>query len=414
MKTRGHTLRKTAVAAAVVMAVASTALIGDMPTYELGLSPFISAAYAREEGSGHAGAGGQNGAMGGQRGGQGGEHAAGQGHRGGKSVADVLSDDGSEEDSDRPEWAQTPGRDNKPGGGNAGGSTKKGDDYGDLFVILRDEDGTPTAVPNAPGEVYILLSNGEVIATVDGEVPEGTDASLLQAVEFGRMNIARSPDRVLDHALLEALSKLATLGEDGTLVITADNLESLTDAAGRLVVDGATIDSPLENLALYEALLSAQTVDGMLVLSASSSKDGTDGTYTVLVDPSLRLDLAASALAASSDKTGDLTIDEVMLISSFLDVDDDLATLVTDYSYDTQSAYAGEMVTVLVETQPDVYELKTVPLLSNVEFNTIDRYYIDDDGDVESEHDGEGIDAFVQAADDAVQVIEFVHDNTAP
>jgi len=417
MNTQIRVLKRTALAVAITMVIGGVASLDRSIETETGMSSFISAAYAGDGGSG----GGQKGAMGAGRGGQGGQGAGGQGQgqgqRGGKSVADVLADDGAEEDSDRPEWAGVPGRDGKPGGGNAGGSTQKGGDYGDLFVVLRDNDGEPIAAPG--NEVYILLSDGRVVMTVDGEVPAAY-ADLAQPVEFGRMNIARAPDSVLEHSLTEALSKL-----DG-LIITPETIATLTDASGRLLTnDNLTIDSPLENLALYEALLTAPTVDGMLVLSATSSHDGADATYTVLVDPAVRLDLAASAIAASSDKTGALTVDEIVLISSFMGVDDELGALVSgDYTYDKDAAFAGEEATILVDPEGDgTYITVTGEVLNLMNeyspdaFNVIQQPVVMDypnEADVQFEEGLTGISLFTQAADDAVQVLEFVHDTSAP
>jgi hypothetical protein len=49
----------------------------------------------------------------------------------------------------------------------------------------------------------------------------------------------------------------------------------------------------------------------------------------------------------------------------------------------------------------DVYYPKEVVINEVVEFNTIDPIV----------NDGNGIDTFTQAADDSVQVLEYVHDN---
>lgn len=397
MNTQTRLLRKTVLAAAVAIVVSGVASVGDFAGLETGMSPFVSTAYAGDGGSGN----GQKGAMGGGRGGQGARGAGGQGQKGGRSVADVLADDDGDDDSDRPNWAGSDGdKDNTPGGGNAGDNNQKGGDYGDLFVILRNDDGSPVT---AGDEVYILLSDGSVVLTEGGEVPPGTDATLLQAVEFGRMNIARSPASVIEHALTEALSKL-----DG-LTIDATTIDGFTDESGRLTVDELTIDSPLENLALYEALLTAQpNDDGLLVVSATSSHDGADTTYTLLVDPSVRMDLAASAIAASSDKFGDLTMDEVVLISSFMGVDDELADLVEDYTYDPSDFY-NTNVTILVEQPDGSFEKESVNLLVAVDFNTIERPYLDGD-ELKIDADTDGIDIFTQAADDSVQVLEYVHE----
>lgn len=418
MKTRNTVFRKTALAAAVVL------LVGGVSTMDGSIMPggttysWISSAYAGDDGGGKGGAGGHKGAMGEGRGGEGAKGAGGPGYRGGKSIVDVLADDGGEDDSDAPAWAGTPGRDNKPGGGNAGSDTEKGGDYGDLFVVLRDVDGE--VVTTEGNEHYVLLTNGTVIITEDGEVP-AEYAALAEPVEFGRMNLARAPASVLEHSLVEALSKL-----DG-LEIDADNIVLYTDPSGRLTTDELTIDSPLENQALYVALLTAEPNDeGMLELSATSSHDGADTTYTLLVDPAVRLDLAAAAIAASSDKTGVLTADEIVLISSFLDVDDELASFMDTYTYDKDAAFANETVSILVpdpDGEPGDYMTVSGDVLELMATYASDAWtvvqqpevmeYGNEDAVVLAE-DLSGIYLFTQAADDAVQVLEFVHETEAP
>ncbi len=424
MKNTRRLFNKTALAAAMAVAIGGIVSIDQSVDLSSGMSLFVSTAYAQDDGGQ---GGGKHGAMGQKGGGQGDRGAGGQGYRGGKSMRDVLSDsDEGEEDSDRPEWAGTPGRDGKPGGGNAGGDRKKGGDYGDLFVVLRDADGNPVM---AGDEYYILLSDGTVVKTVDGEVPSAY-LDLAVPVEFGRMNIARSPASVLEHALTEALSKLVTLptNEDGLVVIDASNLAAVTDASGRFVIGDASIDSPLENLAIYEALLTAKevTVDDrtLLELSVTASKDGADSVYTIYVDPAVRLDLAASAIAASSDKTGELTADEIVLISSFLGVDDELASLMESYTYDKAAAFDGEIVSVLVDPEGDgTYFTATGDVLSLIDqyagdiWNTVSQPEVmayTDEQSVQYEDALSGIYLFTQAADDAVQVLEFVHDYEPP
>jgi hypothetical protein len=315
--------------------------------------------------------------------------------QGKKSITEILSSaESEEEDSDRPAWAGVPGKTGKPGSGSSGDTTKKGGDYGDIVVMLRNDDGTLVEVQQGEDVLtYAVSSTGELITIVNGEIPEGAD---VQAVEFGRLNIARAPSKVLDHSLAEALSKL-----DGLVLFDTVTL----DASGRLVVDGFTIDSPLENLALYSALLTTPAVDGVITLSISVNKDGADTTYTFSLPESVRLDVAASALAAASDKTGELTIDEVVGISSFLGIDDELASLVTSYSYDRTTTYTGLAVDVLEAQADGSYLVVSKDILTTVDWNDVELNSIKDN--VEAT----GIDIFTQAADDAVQVLEFVHDN---
>jgi hypothetical protein len=331
--------------------------------------------------------------MGANRGGKGEKGAMGAGHRGGnKSVGDILAEEG-EDDSDRPAWAQGNKEANPHRGeGSAGGDTQKGGDYGDIWVILRNDDGTPVLDANGNVQPCVDLACTETVQlTEDGEL-DPADASKVIEVEFGRLNISRAPSSVLEHSLVEALSKLdgGELGVDVTL-----------DPSGRLTVDGSTIDSPLENLALYEALLTAPAVGGVITLSVTTQEEGGgEVTYSFSVPESMRLDLAASAIAAASDKTGELTTDEVVNISKFLGVDDELATLVPTYTY-SDSVYDDVKVWVLVETSPGVFEPQLVNITNYVTFNPVPAIDGDDNG----------IDRFTQAADDAVQVLEFVHDS---
>ena len=160
----------------------------------------------------------------------------------GERVIIIIEED---DDSDRPDWAGgskelNPHR----GDGNLSPGTTKGDLYGDLVYLLRDPvTGLPievdpvTGLPIEEGEgVYAACLDTACEAyepIIDGEIPAGAIE-----VDFGRTNIMRAPDSVLQHSLDEVLSKLEA----------ANTIE--TDEAGRLVLDGATIDSPLENLAL--------------------------------------------------------------------------------------------------------------------------------------------------------------------
>lgn len=351
----------------------------------------ISEAQAAQDGGGK---GGHQGAMGAERGGKGQSGTAGAAHRGGnKSIGDILAGE-SEEDSDRPVWAGgnkelNPHR----GTGSQGSDIKKGGDYGDIWVILRDDLGNP--ILDANGNIQPCLDAAclqVVQLTVDGELPPEYADSVI-AVEFGRLNVARAPSKVIEHSLVEALSKLdgGVLGDTVTL-----------DPSGRLVVDGTAIDSPLENLALYQALLTAPVVDGMVNVSVTTQVEGSGTvTYTFTIPESERLNIAASTLAAASDKTGELTVDEIVNISKFLGVDDELASLVGTYTYDRTDTYGDVKVWVLVETSPGVYTATEVSILDQVTFGTTPAIDGDDNG----------IDRFAQAADDSVQVLQFVHDN---
>lgn len=390
-----HTLnfKRNGLVAGIALALFAAPVLIPALDARIAQAGIIAEAQAAEDGGAK---GGHQGAMGSQRGGKGQKGGSDAGHRGGnKAINDILAgEDGGDEDSDRPVWAKgnkelNPHR----GEGSAGSDIKKGGDYGDIWVILRDDLGNPILDANGNIQPCLDAACTQVIQlTADGELPPEYADDVI-AVEFGRLNIARAPDSVLEHSLVEALAKL----DDGVFGDTVT-----LDPAGRLVVDGVAIDSPLENLALYEALLTAPVVDGMAVLSVTTQVEGSGAvTYTFSVPEDVRLDLAASAIAAASDKTGDLNVDEVVNISKFLDVDDELAALVGDYTYDRTDTYGDVKVWVLVETSPGVYIATEVSVIDQVTFNTVPTIDGDDNG----------IDRFAQAADDSVQVLEYVHDN---
>ena len=303
---------------------------------------------------------------------------AGQGQRGGgKSVEALVSDEGDDgDDSDAPEWAQGNKEANPHRGDpNPTPGDRKGDEFGDLYVVVRDAvTGVPILVAGEDGivdELQICQDSActpeLVVATVDGEVP-ATAAPV--EVEFGRLNIGRAPTKVIDHALDEALSKITAV--DPTLLAL--------DPAGRITVDGVTIDSPLENLALYIGVMTGDQT----VLAALDSLPG---------DP---LVLAPALLGAAADKTGEISVDLVYYSNQIYDIVQgaqvyDYSTFVDDRSiYDqdvTYNYYADDGTIKTSSINLAAYLEATQPTL---------------DGAL-------GISLFSIAADDALEIVEFVH-----
>ena len=309
--------------------------------------------------------------------------------RGGKDSLAVTE----EEDSDRPPWAQTPGRDVKPGSGGgkpAGAGTMKGDLYGDLWIILRDANGVP--ILDEYGHVQPLDADGNLIPlNEEGEPIDEAAAALVQEVELSRLNVGRSPSKVSDKSYDSVLTAL-------------NSATSITlDPAGRLVltIDGVvkTIDSPLENLALYETLVDQGFLPGLTV------DDSILGSLVFLKDSQLTaadLDAASSFLAAASDKTTTVTIDSVVYLNSILDINGTLPDGYVDYStfnYDRASTYTGD-ITYLTDdgSGTGTYITVTEPIMTAV-FG--DEPYTSADG---------GVDGFAQATDDARTLIEFIHE----
>ena len=143
------------------------------------------------------------------------------------------------------------------GGKPPGAGTNKGDLFGDQYVVLRDLDPTDGGGDGEP----LLDGNGQVIpvgfdgletfpiyfaADAEGDYEIPPDMMVyVQEIELERANVARAPTKVMDKSLDAALTKI----EGGT--------DIATDTAGRIVVDGVTIDSPLENLALYKFIMTS-------------------------------------------------------------------------------------------------------------------------------------------------------------
>ena len=348
-----------------------------------------STVYAAEDGSGGSGGHQYKGGRGGESG-SGGTHGSEAAPRGGKGMNDVLRGSGESEggttgpgdDSDAPPWAgPSPTGENphQQGGGQpSGAGTNKGDSYGDLWVVLRNPV-TGVAILNEDGFVQPVDADGNLIPLDAEGAP--IDESLVQEVDFGRLNIGRAPTKVFDHALNEALDKIVAS-------------TSLTlDPAGRIEVDGEAIDSPLENLALYVALM---TDDSRL--------DPIEDQLHALYDANniTTLDLAASLLAAGADKTGTITVDTVAYLNTIYNIasmsGDDYPTSYTTFDYDRAATYDGS-VTYYVQAADGTVTQVTEPILEAV-FNN-EPY---------TSADGAGITDFTQAVDDALQVIEFIHE----
>lgn len=338
----------------------------------------ISSAQAAEDGGAKKGAANKGGAK---------KGAASTGGKGKGSDKIFRAPVSVDEDSDRPVWAGVKGGKSGGGGKPAGAGSKKGDLFGDMVILLRDANGVPilttdglvqviayiydatgALVPlkDASGNLVVIPYVGDELATT---VTIGTTTYDVYAaeVELGRLSVSRSPSKVLDHALTEALDKL----KSGTVTL---------DSSGRLVVDGVTIDSPLENLALYDVYMTTGTIPGV--------------TLPATFNP-------ASLLAAAADKTGAITVDTVVYTNSILGINS--GTTYYDFStvnYDRYTTWKDATATVLV-LKDGVYVPTLVNLYDAVfsSTNWVDPTAVG------------GADDFAAAANDYLQVIEFIHDN---
>jgi len=197
-------------------------------------------------------------------------------------------------------------------------------DLGDLIVLYRDEWGLPILTGDlcqqplaAPG--VTLPAIGDMPACVPESdtdscvipVDPGTCAVVVgyetytQEVDFGRTSVIRSPVSVIEQSLGEVVTKLATA--QCTSLDPAGRLVNTSELDGELL--SATIDSPLENLAIYRQLM----LTGYL---------GADASAIVLPDDNV-LNMAARGFGAADDKTGKVTVDQVVYTNEIMGLTDE-------------------------------------------------------------------------------------------
>lgn len=381
MKIQTLFAKNTATAAAVAVSLAASMLAGGIASAGL-----IGEAHAAQGVTGQQhGAGG-----GGGMGGQGQQGAGGQGAQGGqggqKGMSKVLEAE-DDSDSDRPDWAGGDKEENPHRGeGNPDPGDMKGDEFGDLWVYVRDEiTGLPVIVTCDDGTCYKVVVCADAACTTTSEYLLSTDPEaelpggvVPVEVELGRLNLGRAPNTVIEHAEDEAMTK-----------ITADGVTLSQDPAGRIVVNGVPIDSPLENLALYIAIMSGDAQ----VLAALEP----------LLENTSELELAAALLGGSADKTGTITVDVV---------------------------FYSNVIYGLVPQGEDYVDYNAITYDRSFYNTTVDYHYYDTDGTTvlnatvnlrdyleatqpELPGDG-GISLFTVASDDALEVVELIHTQIHP
>jgi len=342
-------------------------------------------------------------------------------------------------------------------GGNPGPPDSDGGsapvDYGDLIILLRDEDGVPILTPDGVEGPNTGLCQQPLAFNVSDEpeslcptscqeggivnVDQSTCAietgcaGCVKEIEFGRINEARSPASVFEAQLEDAIVTLAT----------ADCLT--LDPAGRMVastVDDVTgetltktIDSPLQNLAIYRELV----MNGGLGVS--------------LPQQASVLDTAARSLGAASDKSGGVNRDMVAYLNRVMGLSEMPTILDPKTCIDIRQEVQG--VVQLVEecflnygdylyNRGDNFQAlpappyipEVLPLEGYFEylalaapydeenplFEIVDGLIVEavfpDPEEIESylSYSGSNIEAFAQAADDARAVIDFMHSNPIP
>ncbi len=298
------------------------------------------------------------------------------------------------------------------GGGGGGGTTSKGTTLGDLNMVLRDTRGVPITTPLAGVDCVqpITTVNTGIAAPTDASVYPydvtmflipligGTDPAVACGidttkgfaavpVDFGRLSVGRSPESVLAKQLT-----------DVTTALTADTNGLTLDASGRIVVNDAAIDSPLQSLAIYQQLLEQGK------LPAAWPTDGMVGGLNFK-------ELAAAAFAAAADKTAVQTIDTVQYMNRILKIPTDSKVLgdtltgpagekfvnYAGFTYNRSDMFFGCISYWDLTDINNPVAMKNVPIIEAVFGNV-------------GGTDLTNAKAFASMVDDARQVLLFVHD----
>ncbi len=250
----GKTVLQAGLSAIAVAAVAGVLVLADWSP--LGTQPAAAQTEGGHDDGGHEG-GGQG------AGGQGGQGQGGQGGHEDGGHEDGGHEDGGHEDG---------GHDGGDGAGNGGQGGGDGNGAG------------------GQGE------NGQGGAGTEGRPVWAGEG--IPEVELGRLNVARSPEHVLDRAYDEAL---ATLTPE-MLAFYGLSLAEMQDQLVNNWDNLSFIDSPLQNLAMFQSLLTGESTPADLGMANDS------------------LTLASLMLGAASDKTVPISQDTVVAVSTILGV----------------------------------------------------------------------------------------------
>lgn len=260
-------------------------------------------------------------------------------------------------------------------------------------------------------------------------------------IGLGRMNIGRSPQGVMDASYEEAISTInlavgAGLDPAGRLLLLLPDGEDAD-----LLEDVKTIDSPLENLSLYQKLMQ----EGCL--AATETAGLTEAAEQVLVDAGLGhlvctipndspddadLHRAAAFFGGAADKTGKVNVDLLTSVNTTLLINDvttnpDGSIIVNGY-FDFGSTFAyvrsgvyGEVAAELLQPTGDMFYIDPMVYIYDAVFLKDwpeDPDYDTDPATAEIEPYAADVTTpvvnFVRAADDALSVIEYIHNYDPP
>ncbi len=328
-------------------------------------------------------------------------------------------------DSDRPAWAGGNTDSNTHIKGNDDSGTTRGGDYGDLYVLLRDENGVPE-MTQIGEEWYVMPVDQSGVPLELNEEGDLVDPTQAIEVDFGRLNIVRSPEAVLNSAFEEAMKVLTASGANITLDFCG-RLTSTYYSGTTLVVK--TIDAPRENMSIYKYIMQNlfEPLEG-----GGSNRLAFLGEDPYNFDPMM---IAAACFAAGSDKTGTIDIDEVVYINGFIEAEGlDPILNEHEYDFDHDNKYYfnfGECE----DGEPYKYNRPATYDNRYIQFLVWENVYypVDENGDSDgpvfsvldvmegladgvnrftyrwADQDETHVKGFAWARDDAVQVLDFVH-----
>ena len=189
------------------------------------------------------------------------------------------------------------GQGHRGSGGMGGGSGHRGG-TGAGSSATGSGQGGPSVDSDAKGPKYMGGSESRKPEEgTRGGKPVWAQEGIPEGVELGRLSVVRSPEHVIAQALAEAIS---TFDAEKLAALYSMDAQSFADYVKENYASLNLIDSPLQNLGLYEDVMS----DGVTQLPS--------------VTPKSVIDLAAIFLGSASDKTIPVTRDTVIAIDTIL------------------------------------------------------------------------------------------------
>ena len=275
---------------------------------------------------------------------------------------------------------------------------------------------------------------------------EETWGELVMEADLGRFNLARSPQDGIDAGYEEALmaiNQALSIGLDpaGRLLLELPVVDEFGGPNGSLI---KTVDSPRENLALYQMVMREGCLaDTANVTLSEETKDILeDGGLLHLVCDNTPPDSndflrAASFLGGAGDKTGRVTLDVLVYLNDRLELNeiiwaDNKKEIIDihyydfqDFSYDRCVEHAATTADLLqppddfVGAYPTAFNVVEGVTIFDKRFNynwpegecqVGESYYyplayVDIDSPIIN---------FVRAADDALTIIDYIHSYELP